>query len=93
MRVGFVIAIDHIVQTVRDDLKQRLSQQRKTQRDNLATLIGTMLHIRSANIMELAAGLPRDVERIDMRYQWIICFLGNRNVVCDEIMEPYARKR
>jgi hypothetical protein len=92
MRIGFVSAIDHIVQAVRDDLGQRLPRQRKTQRDNLATLVGTMLHIRRANIMELAAGLPRDVERIDMRYQWIIRFLGNKHVVCDDVMEPYARQ-
>jgi len=30
-----------------------------------------MLDVRSANLMELAAGLPRECDRTDMRYQWI----------------------
>jgi hypothetical protein len=27
--------------------------------------------VRSANLMDLAAGLPREADRTDMRYQWI----------------------
>jgi len=87
-----VSAIDQLIQTVRDDLEQRLPHQRKTQRDKLAVLVGTMLHIRSANLMELAAGLPRDLDRTDMRYQWIIRFLSNEHVVCDDVIEPFARQ-
>jgi hypothetical protein len=29
-----------------------------------------MLHVRSANLVELAAGLPRESDRWDMGYQW-----------------------
>jgi len=74
------------------ELKSRLPGQRKTQRDKLAVLIATMLHVRSANLVELAAGLPRDSDRWDMGYQWISRFLSNELVVCDEIMEPFARE-
>jgi hypothetical protein len=29
-----------------------------------------MLHVRSANLVEMAAGLPRASDRWDMGYQW-----------------------
>jgi hypothetical protein len=52
-------------------LAKRLPKQRKTQRDKLAVLVTIMLHVRSANLVELAAGLPRESDRWDMGYQWI----------------------
>lgn len=72
------------------DLLRRLPDQRKTQRDKLALLIATMLDVRSANLMALAAALPRTTERADMRYQWISRFIDNEHVVCDEVMAPFA---
>ena len=48
--------------------------------------------MRSANLMDLAAGLPRDTDRTDMRYQWIIRRLGNPLVISDEVVEPFARE-
>src|SRR3954469_25160458 len=44
---------------IKAELAQRLPRQRKTQRDKLAVLVATMLHVRSANLVEMAAGLPR----------------------------------
>jgi hypothetical protein len=52
-----------------DELKSRLPQQRKIQRENLALLVATMLEVHSANLMDLAASLPREADRTDMRYQ------------------------
>src|SRR3954465_9743334 len=72
--------------------KQRLPHQRKTQRGKLALLVATMLDVRSANLMDLAAGLPLEADRTDMRYQWITRLLGNPRVPSDEIMEPFARE-
>jgi hypothetical protein len=74
------------------ELKRRLPKQRKTQRTKLALLVATMLDVRSANLMELAAGLPREADRTDMRYQWITRLLGNPLVVSDAIMEPFSRE-
>jgi len=51
-----------------------------------------MLDVRSANLMELAAGLPLEADRTDMRYQWITRLLGNPLVISDAIMEPFARE-
>src|SRR3954453_955550 len=42
-----------------------------------------MLDVRSANLMDLAAGLPLEADRTDMRYQWITRLLGNPLVLSD----------
>src|SRR3954470_3476301 len=65
------------------DQNQRRHHQRKTQRGKLALLIATMLDVRSANLMDLAAGLPLAADRTDMRYQRITRLLGNPLVVSD----------
>lgn len=74
------------------EFKRLLPWQRKTQRDNLALLAATMLDVRSANLMDLAAALPREADRIDMRYQWIARVLGNVLIDPDEVMAPFARE-
>ena len=51
-----------LTEGIKAELAKRLPQ-RKTQRDKLAVLEATMLHARSANLVELAAGLPRDSDR------------------------------
>src|SRR3954447_11503269 len=77
---------------IKAELAQRLPRQRKTQRDKLAVLIATMLHVRSANLVPMAAGLPRASDRWDMGYQWISRFLANGLVCCDDVMAPFARE-
>ena len=42
---------------------RRLPRQHKAQREGLALLTATMLDVRSANLMDLAAALPREAER------------------------------
>src|ERR1700748_3849232 len=77
---------------IKAELAKRMPKQRKTQRDKLAVLVATMLHVRSANLVELAAGLPRESDRRDMGYQWISRFLANDLVCCDTVMESFARE-
>ena len=92
--------ITEIAESVSSELKHRLPKQRKTQRTKLALLVATMLEVRSANLMDLAAGLPLEADRTGpsgnaqryMRYQWIARLLGNPLVISDEIMEPFARE-
>src|SRR3954466_3674204 len=84
--------ITEIAGSINSELKRRLPNQRKTQRTKLALLVATMLDVRSANLMDLAAGLPREADRTDMRYQWITRLLGNPLVISDEIMEPFSRE-
>jgi hypothetical protein len=85
-------AVVELAAGISADLQRRLPGQRKTQRDKLALLVATMLDARSANLMALAASLPRPAERADMRYQWIARFMDNDLVVCDEVMDPFARE-
>jgi hypothetical protein len=87
-----VDGIGVIADSISAELRQRLPHQRKTQRGKLALLVATMLDVRSANLMDLAAGLPLAADRTDMRYQWIVRLLGNPLVISDAIMEPFARE-
>src|SRR5512144_2822138 len=87
-----VDSIQRLADSIRSDLEQRLPSQRKTQRGKLSLLVATMLDVRSANLMDLAAGLPIEADRTDMRYQWITRFLGNPLVLSDTVMEPFARE-
>ena len=82
--------INRIADSISSDLKRYLPNQRKTQREKLALLIATMLDVRSANLMDLAAGLPIEADRTDMRYQWIVRLLGNPLVSSDSVMKSYA---
>jgi len=85
-------AVVELAAGISADLQRRLPGQRKTQRDKLALLIATMLDARTANLMALAAALPRPAERADMRYQWVARFIDNPLVDCDAVMEPFARE-
>ncbi len=84
--------IEQVAGGISGELRRRLPRQRKTQREALALLVATMLDVRSANLMELAAALPRPVERIDMRYQWIVRVLANPHIDCDAVMAPFAQE-
>jgi hypothetical protein len=44
----------------------------------------------SVNLNELAAALPREAERLDMRYQWISRVLGNELIDISQVMAPFA---
>src|SRR5947208_3893860 len=73
-------------------MRVRLPGQHKKQREGLALLTATMLDVRSANLMDLAASLPRAAERLDMRYQWISRLLGNERIEVEAVMAPYGRE-
>jgi len=91
-RGGIVDGMIGVSEGIAAAFRRLLPGQRKTQRQNLALLIATMLGVRSANLMDLAAGLPRDVARIDMRFQWIWRVLMNPLIDPDAIMAPFARE-
>jgi hypothetical protein len=81
-----------LTESIAREFKRLLPDQRKTQRHNLSLLVATMLDVRSANLMDLAAGLPRAAERIDMRSQWISRVLMNPLIDPDRVMAPFARE-
>src|SRR5512143_1161893 len=91
-RIRIVDGIKRLAEGIGKELQRLLPAQRKTQRSNLSLLVATMLDVRSANLMDLAAGLPREAERIDMRYQWISRVLMNPLIDPDVVMAPFARE-
>src|SRR5215204_2474082 len=84
--------IETVATAIEADLATRLPGQNKKQRAGLALLVATALDVRSVNLMELAAALPRTAERLDMRYQWISRLLGNALIDVDAVMAPLARE-
>jgi hypothetical protein len=84
--------VETVAAAVRADLAARLPTQNKKQREGLALLVATALDVRSVNLMELAAAVPRAAERLDMRYQWISRLLGNACIDVEAVMAPYARE-
>jgi hypothetical protein len=81
-----------VAAAIEADMRGRLPAQNKKQRAGLALLAATMLDVRSANLMDLAASLPRAAARLDMRYQWISRLLGNARIAADAVMAPYGRE-
>jgi Transposase DDE domain len=89
---GVVGGIATVAAAIAADMRARLPGQNKRQREGLALLTATMLDVRSANLMDLAASLPRAAERLDMRYQWISRLLGNALIEVDTVMAPHGRE-
>src|SRR3954447_22910357 len=84
--------IERLAVGIEAELARRLPRAPKTQRGKLALLVATMLSERSANLMDLAAALPRPAERVDMRYQWVARLLANPRVNGDALMRPFAEE-
>ena len=75
---------------ISEELLCKLPSQGKPQRRKLALLVATMLTVRTANLVELASGLPLETGRTDMRYQWISRLLSSPLLDCDAVMRPFA---
>ena len=90
--IGVIGGIATVAAAIEEDLRGRLPAQHKKQRAGLALLAATMLDVRSANLMDLAASLPRAAERLDMRYQWISRLLGNPRIGVEAVMAPHVRE-
>jgi hypothetical protein len=84
--------IRHLSQSIISDLKKRFPEQRKTQRECLGMLVAIMLEVRSANTSDLAAALPRNTERHDMRSQWVARVLKNPRIQVSHVMAVYAQE-
>jgi hypothetical protein len=81
-----------VAAAIGEDLRGRLPAQNKKQRNGLALPAATLLDVRSANLMDLAAALPRAAERLDMRHQRLSRLLGNPLIDADAVRAPYGRE-
>jgi hypothetical protein len=79
-----------LIEAIADDFQARHPEYHKSRREGLACLAGVMLETRSANLMELAAALPREIGTAHDRYQYIERQLKNEKIGVDATIQPYA---
>lgn len=79
-----------LIEAIEEDFKRRHPLFHKSRREALTTLTGVMLEVRSANLMELAEGLPRAIGAAEHRYQYIVRQLQNEEIEADVVIKPYA---
>ena len=79
-----------LIDAIGKDFEERLTGYHKSRREGLVTLAAVMLETRSANLMALAAALPRALGAADHRYQYIERQLKNPEAGADAVIRPYA---
>lgn len=85
-----MVKLSALIEAIEGDFKARLPGYHKSRREGLVTLAGVMLETRSANLMELAAALPREIGAADHRYQYIERQLKNQEIGADAVIMSYA---
>lgn len=75
---------------IEKDFEARHPVYHKSRRAGLVMLAGVMLEVRSANMMELAAALPREIGTAHDRYQYIERQLKNEKIDANATIRPYA---
>ena len=58
---AFVVGRSAVIAAIEEDFELRHPGYHKSRRGGLTTLADVMLEVRSGNLMELAAALPRDI--------------------------------
>lgn len=81
---------EELIRAIEEDFQKRHPHYHKSRREGLAALTGVMIEVRSGNLMELAAGLPREIAAAEHRYQYIERQLKNEEIVPDAVIRPYA---
>ena len=84
--------INHLSKEVERSLTESCPWLYKNPLGKLSLCVAAILEVRSCNTMEIAAALPLDLERPDMRYQWLGRFLSASTVDNDEVMKPFAKQ-
>ena len=79
-----------LIKAIEEDFQARHPLYHKSRREGLATLAGVMLDVRSANLMELSAALPREIGTAHDRYQYMERQLKNDKTDVDVTIKPYA---
>ena len=79
-----------LIKAIEEDFQARHPLYHKSRREGLATLAGVMLDVRSANLMELSAALPREIGTTHDRYQYMERQLKNDKTDVDVTIRPRA---
>ena len=86
-----IFQMDRLFSAIQDDFKRRFPGYHKSRCEGLCTLAAVMLQVRSPNLMELAASLPRSARHQDERYRYITRLLSNPHIDADKVSAGYAR--
>ena len=84
--------VSHLAEEVSSGLRAVLPGINKNPLYKLSLCAAAVLEVQSCNTMEIAAVLPLEAERIDMRYQWLSRFLSTDSIDNDEVMWPFVRQ-
>ena len=84
-------SLEFLKGAIEKDFKARLPGYHKSRREGVCLLSALMLDCRTPNLMELAAGLPREIAHEDKRYQYIERLLSNGHIDVDAVSGAYAR--
>jgi hypothetical protein len=79
-----------LIKAIEEDFQKRHPVYHKSRREGLVTLAGTLLEVRSANLMEVSASLPREIGTAHDRYQYTERQLKNEKTDVDVTIKPYA---
>ncbi len=90
MLYGCFIGFFWVNEAIKADFIERLPKFHKSRCEGLTLLSSIVLDVRSANLMELSAALPRHIGTKDHRYQYGSRVLSNSHIDCAEIMQAYA---
>lgn len=85
-------SVKKLAEAIEQGLKETLPHVRKTVLRKLPLAIAAIMEAQTANTQEIANRLPLDLDRLDMREQWLRRLLSSDQVVPEEIMEPYVRQ-
>jgi hypothetical protein len=85
-------SVKKLAKEIESGLLEALPRLRKTIVRKLPLAVAAMLDAQTANTAELANRLPLDLERADMREQWLRRLLSNGLLNSAEVMEPFARQ-
>jgi len=84
--------VSHLAEEVSSGLRAVLPGINKNPLHKLSLCAAAVLEVQSCNTMDIAAVLPLETERIDMRYQWLSRFLSTDSIDNDEVMRPFIRQ-
>ena len=81
--------ISHLSAAVLSGLRDVPPGINKNPLHKLSLCAAAVPEVQSCNTMDIAAVLPLETERIDMRYQWLSRFLSAKSIDNDEVMRPF----
>lgn len=85
-------SVQVLANEIRKGMEVVMPWLRKTVLKKLPLAVAAMIEVRTPNTAVLAAKLPLEVERDDMRQQWLRRLLSTEQLRSERELEPFARE-